>query len=38
MGGAGIFGNYTARQGGGFSGIYKGMTAATKIAEYLKKV
>jgi hypothetical protein len=38
MGGAGIFGNYTARQGGGIAGIYKGMTAANKIAEYLKKV
>jgi hypothetical protein len=37
MGGAGIFGNYTARQGGGFGGSYKGITAATKIAGYLKK-
>jgi fumarate reductase flavoprotein subunit len=36
-GGPGIFGNYTARQGGGFVGIYKGMTVAIKIAEYLKK-
>jgi succinate dehydrogenase/fumarate reductase flavoprotein subunit len=38
MGGPGIFGNYTARQGGGFGGIYKGITAATNIAGYLGKV
>jgi succinate dehydrogenase/fumarate reductase flavoprotein subunit len=37
-GGPGIFGNYMARAGGGFNGIYKGMTAAIKIAEYLGKV
>jgi hypothetical protein len=37
-GGAGIFGNYTARQGGGMMGIPKGITAAINIAEYLKKV
>jgi hypothetical protein len=37
-GGQGIFGNYIALQGGGFAGIYKGITAANKIAEYLKKV
>jgi succinate dehydrogenase/fumarate reductase flavoprotein subunit len=34
---AGIFGNYTAGTGGGMMGFYKGITAATNIAEYLKK-
>jgi hypothetical protein len=36
-GGPGIFGNYTAHQGGGMMGIPKGITAAIKIAEYLGK-
>jgi hypothetical protein len=36
-GGPGIFGNYTAHQGGGMMGIPKGFTAAINIADYLKK-
>jgi succinate dehydrogenase/fumarate reductase flavoprotein subunit len=37
MGGAGIFGNYTAHGGGGMAGIYKGYSAAISIAKYLGK-
>jgi len=37
MGAAGLFGNYTARQGGGMMGLPKGITAAINIADYLKK-
>jgi len=35
-GGAGIFGNYIAGQGGGMMGFGKAITAANKIADYLK--
>jgi succinate dehydrogenase/fumarate reductase flavoprotein subunit len=34
---AGLFGNYKAGTGGGMMGLHKGIIAATKIAEYLKK-
>jgi len=36
-GAAGLFGNYMAGTGGGMMGLHKGIIAATKIAEYLKK-
>jgi succinate dehydrogenase/fumarate reductase flavoprotein subunit len=38
VGGAGIFGSYTAFGGGGMAGIYKGYSAAISIAKYLGKV
>jgi hypothetical protein len=38
MGSAGLFGNYSARQGGGMMGLPKGITAAINIADYLKKI
>jgi hypothetical protein len=37
-GGPGIFGNYSAHQGGGMMGIPKGVNAAINIAEYLGKI
>jgi succinate dehydrogenase/fumarate reductase flavoprotein subunit len=36
-GGAGLFGNYTGRAGGGMQGICKGISAAAVIAKYLQR-